>query len=105
MRADNWQPSDQAWVNANREDARGYERTESQIDYEILRDTLIAAFNPPDEDAAEPAVMTSAIDRAWALIVAQPCHCEPPDSTWLEDIEPCERCNVLGRVADTELER
>src|SRR6266702_6337952 len=67
MRADNWQPSDQAWVNANREDARGYERTESQIDYEILRDTLIAAFNPPDEDAAEPAVMTSAIDRAWAL--------------------------------------
>ncbi len=103
MRADNWQPSDQAWVNANREDARGYERTETQIDYEILRDTLIAAFNPPDEDAAEPAVMTSAIDRAWAFIVAYPCVCSPGAVEYEDD--PCPRCRVLGRRNDVPEER
>lgn len=102
-RAENWEPSDVGWTNAHREDAKGYERSETQVDYEILRDTIIAAFNPPDEDAAEPAVMTAAIDRAWAFIVAQPCNCQLTGDIY--EIESCRRCAVLGRSADTDLER
>ena len=96
-------PSDYGWVNADREEAPGYERSEAQIDYEILRDTIIAAFNPPDDDAAEPAIMTAAIDRAWAFIVAQPCTCEPGAADL--EVDECDRCNALGRAYDVVIER
>lgn len=77
-------------------------RTEGEIEYEVLRDTIVAAFNPPDEDAAEPSIMTAALDRAYAFIVGQPCTC-PPDV--IEVSAPCARCDALGWAADRPLPR
>lgn len=74
---------------------------EWQADYEVLRDTIIAAFNPSDGDVAELSIMTTAIDHAWGFIVAQPCRCEPDAGDWSD---PCDRCRVLGRIRDDRLE-
>lgn len=77
--------------------------TEETTDYEILRDTLIAAFNPPDEDSSEPAVMTDSIDRAWKFITAQLCSCTDAAADYEDDA--CDRCQALGRRHDVLDER
>jgi hypothetical protein len=96
-------PSAWAWDNLHREDAPGYERSDWQQDYELLRDTIIQAFNPPDEDVAEPSLMTDTLDLVWAYVVAQPCTCQPGAADF--EVEPCDRCAVLGRAADAVVER
>lgn len=56
-------------------------------------------FNPPDDDASFESIMVDAIARAAEFIEEQPCTCDAPDG------DVCDRCVVLGRFADVELER
>lgn len=97
------EPSEWAWDNLHQPRAAGYERSEEREDYELLRDTIIEAFNPPDDDVAEVALMTDTLDRVWAYVVAQPCTCPPGAAAF--EVEPCDRCAVLGRAADVVVER
>lgn len=92
-------PSDIGWSNVA--DRPIMQDVDWQGDYEILRDTIIAAFNPPDCDQSEPSLMTEALDRAWSFILTQPCVCPPPDS--FGDVEVCRRCDALGRCADVKV--
>jgi hypothetical protein len=67
--------------------------------YGLLRDAVADAFNPPDEDVAEIDIFISAIEAAATYIAWLPCICVDPDD------HPCERCLVLGRVADQRADR
>jgi len=63
--------------------------------YEIVRDAVFRAFNPPDGDAAEEAIVVDAIERAARFIeIVRPCTCQSPEHA------PYNRCLVLGRVCD-----
>lgn len=73
-------------------------------DYALLAEAIIEAFNPPDDDVAEEAILIRAVEAARDFIAAQPCLCTP------EDIangcpERCERCQVLGRLGDKVIDR
>jgi hypothetical protein len=71
-------------------------------EYRMLADTVGAAFNPPDGDEAEVAILITAVERAQAYIVSQPCACTP---AMVENWEPCARCAALGRLNDEALQR
>jgi hypothetical protein len=74
-------------------------------DYRDLADVIIAAFNPPDDDVAEFAIVIDAVRNAARFIESQPCCCRPAatDPDVLD--APCKRCRVLGRRADKLEER
>lgn len=63
--------------------------------------TVLLAFNPPDDDVGYESIITDAIEAAARFIEAQPCSC-PPDP--LED-GPCDRCAVLGRAGNEPIAR
>lgn len=73
-----------------------------ESDYEVVRDAVMCAFNPPDEDCAEPGICSEAICRASRFIAAQPCQCT---NEMIEDHDPCKRCEVLGRLGDKPMIR
>lgn len=91
-------PSSWAWNNVPDDAA-----FPSAYSYDVLRDTIIQAFNPADDDVAEEALMTDALDSVWRFVVAQPCTC-PPGAAEFE-VDSCSRCQVLGRAADVKVER
>ena len=62
--------------------------------YVLLRDEIIARFNPRDDDIAEEAIMMEAIGNAADFILGFPCLCTPGVITF--DDQPCRRCSVLG---------
>lgn len=72
-------------------------------DYRVLADQVIKWFNPPDDDVAEIAIHLDAIMRAGKFIEAQPCTCEDGAAEYL--VDPCPRCQALGRAADQPEER
>jgi hypothetical protein len=76
---------------------------QSDSDYEFLRDAVMEAFNPPDDDGAEPGVMADAVERARVYIEAQECHCEPEQET--QHDYTCGRCRALGRIHDEVISR
>lgn len=71
--------------------------------YRFLADKVIEWFNPPDGEEAEESILADAVMAAGKFIEAQPCTCEDGAATF--DVDPCERCQVLGRGADAEIER
>lgn len=73
-----------------------------EADYEFVRDAVLEAFNPPDDGAAEPAIVTEAIELAAAYIARCPCECTEP---MIEDIDACPRCLALGRLGDERVTR
>jgi hypothetical protein len=74
-----------------------------ESDYEVVRDAVACAFNPPDEDAAESCICSEAICRASRFIAdTVPCECT---AGMVEDNDPCQRCAVLGRLGDKPLIR
>ena len=93
-------PSQWAWSNVP-DDAD----FPSFASYEVLRDTIVQAFNPPDDDVAEESLMTDALDKAWAFIVQQPCSCPPDAGPPDFEGDACYRCEVLGRARDVVIER
>jgi hypothetical protein len=64
-----------------------------------LGQLLSERFNPPDDDCTTDHDIVSA---AADFIEAQPCIC---GSFVLEEGEPCDRCFVLGRIADKPVDR
>lgn len=83
---------DQRNESGEREDARWYA---------MLRALIIEAFNPPDDDVAECCLLADSVAHAFAFIVAVPCTCEDTE----QDGDPCDRCQVLGRINDEPIER
>lgn len=74
--------------------------------YEWLRDAVLHAFNPPDEDGAEEQLCEQAIFAAADFIAKQPCTCEwgwDPQAQDSEVATICDRCAVLG-MAGGEVE-
>jgi hypothetical protein len=65
--------------------------------YEWLRDAVLHAFNPSDDDGAEESIMEKAIFDAADFIADQPCLCKVTDDGDYD--EPCSRCAVLGQLA------
>jgi len=78
------------------------EAAQKEEEYEIVRDAVIEAFNPPDDDAAEPSIMAEAVERARAYIEQQPCLCTPE---LIADQQPCGRCWVLGQCGGEPVSR
>lgn len=78
-------------------------------DYELARDAVLEAFNPPDDDVAEVAIVIEAVERAAAYIARQPCTCcdDPTHHNREPEYwhEPCARCHALGRYHDEAIER
>lgn len=71
--------------------------------YDWLRDAVLHAFNPPDDDAAEESICEQAIFRAADFIAEHPCEC-----TRMEDGEidrPCRRCELLGEAGGEPVSR
>lgn len=68
-------------------------------------EVIIDWFNPPDEDAACESICLDAIERAYRFAESQPCTCPPDDMDPNQEFEACQRCQVLGRVQDTEVAR
>ncbi len=73
--------------------------------FRYLADKVIEWFNPPDGDESEEWICAEAVMAAGKYIEAQPCTCE--DGAGYPDylVDPCARCQVLGRAADKEIER
>lgn len=69
--------------------------------YGLLRDTIIDRLNPRDDDVAEVAILARAVTDATTFIEKQKCFCR----TWNADHDPCDRCSVLGRLADERVDR
>jgi hypothetical protein len=67
-----------------------------------LAATIDQAFNPPDGDESQEWLLARAVWGAVAYIQAQSCGCNPQDP--YED-GPCDRCYVLGRIADKREDR
>lgn len=74
-------------------------------DYRDLADAIIGAFNPPDDDVAEYAIVVRAVQRAAEFVTAQPCECAPDVTDPNVLAMPCRRCRVLGRRGDQLEER
>lgn len=72
-------------------------------DYRTLANQVIKWFNPPDDDVAEIAIHLDAVMRAGKFIEEQPCTCEEGAAEFL--VDPCPRCQALGRAADRPEER
>lgn len=70
--------------------------------YEWLRDALIHAFNPADDDGAEEEIVSRALFEAADFIAERPCECTP---AMVEDHDACQRCRVLGRLGDKAVPR
>lgn len=71
-------------------------------DYELLRDAVVDAFNPPDDDSDEVTVCTEAVRQARDALELRGCRCvqqrdDPRDA--------CARCRALGRVNDKPIQR
>lgn len=80
--------------------------TDDQSDYELLRDVIIEAFNPPDDDRAEVSIMSDAIAQAVKFIRNLDCDCDPRKHLFEDGADvACMRCQVLGRFKDEEIER
>jgi hypothetical protein len=73
-----------------------------QEDYEPLRDAIVAALNPRDDDAAEVAILIRAVEDARDFIAGRPCLCTPDD---IKDYRPCDRCQTIGRLGDRPMDR
>lgn len=71
-----------------------------EFDYVWMRNAILYAFNPGDDDIAEPAILEGAIRRARDFIAAQPCTCSGDDQ-W----DACRRCDALGRFRDEPVSR
>lgn len=71
--------------------------------YRDLADKVIEWFNPPDDDVAEIAIMLDAVTRAGEFIEALPCTCG--DGAAEFDVDPCKRCEALGRAANQSIDR
>lgn len=85
-----------------------FEIEQTQVNHRAhryLADKVIEWFNPPDGDESEEWICGQAVMAAGKYIEAQPCICEEgagyPDYL----VDPCARCQVLGRAADKELQR
>uniref|UniRef100_UPI003F498F22 hypothetical protein n=1 Tax=Pseudonocardia sp. CA-138482 TaxID=3240023 RepID=UPI003F498F22 len=77
-----------------------------QDSYRYLADAVIKAFNPTDDDEAEPSLCARAVAAAGQYIEATPCLClMTTDPTGDSAVEPCRRCKVLGRIADRVIAR
>lgn len=63
--------------------------------YEWVRDAVLHAFNPPDEDAAEESILERAIFDAADYIAEHPCECIRDGYGDVD--EPCRRCRLLGQ--------
>ena len=66
---------------------------------------FIGWFNPPDEDSACEQICLDAIERAYQFALSSPCQCDEGVSSEDDQFEACQRCQVLGRVRDVEVER
>jgi len=63
--------------------------------YAWLRDAVLHAFNPPDDDAGEEEILSWAIFAAADFIAEHPCECTTYAGGW---DEPCRRCRLLGHL-------
>jgi hypothetical protein len=78
---------------------------DDESDYRELADKIIKCFNPPDDDAAEIAIMLKAVEAA-AKFIRDETDCECQLDYDPEDMaEACNRCEVLGRRRDVQVER
>lgn len=66
---------------------------EGICEYRMLADAVGEAFNPPDIDEAEVAILIGAVQRAREVLAAVRCACTP---LMLEQGNPCRRCVALG---------
>jgi len=71
--------------------------------YEWLRDAVLHAFNPPDDDAAEEHICEQAIFAAADFIAEHPCECTRDDEGDVDD--PCRRCRLLGESGGVKVSR
>lgn len=77
--------------------ARTVPEGDTDSDYRLLADHIIALTNPPDDDAAEVHVVMEAVSLLHDVVVNSPCQCE--------DDYPCARCVALGRCGDVEVQQ
>lgn len=64
--------------------------------YEWLRNAVLHAFNPPDDDMAEETLCERAIFDAADFIAEHPCECIRLENGNFD--EPCRRCSLLGEL-------
>lgn len=80
-------------------------------DYRKLADKVIEAFNPPDEDSSEIAILDDAIDRVVRVLKEMPCGCPKPGTPgYLGEDEycswdACPPCLALGRWQGKDVSR
>lgn len=78
---------------------------ENREELDHVAQALIKAFNPPDADVAESSIYEDAVERAAAYIAKQPCTCDATEVRIEGPAKACERCSVLGRALDQQVER
>lgn len=74
-------------------------------DYGLLADVVIEAFNPPDTDRAEEAILVDAVYAARDFIVAHPCACLSTVIAEEDAGGACRRCLALGRLGNQVISR
>lgn len=71
--------------------------------YRMLAGKVYEWFNPPDDDIAEEAILLDAIQRAGEYIESLPCTCGDGAAEFA--VDPCDRCQALGRAANQSIDR
>jgi hypothetical protein len=79
--------------------------TDLDDDYRMLADKIIELFNPPDDDAAEIAVLMDHLSHVADFVKACGCFCQECPSHPGIDPNICRRCRALGREFDRLVER
>lgn len=69
-----------------------------RCDYRLVVDRVIELLNPPDDDAAEVSICITAVEGIAGYVASLPCVCLPGAAEY--EVDACDRCRALGRVAD-----
>ncbi len=78
---------------------------EDRCDYRLLADQIIDLLHPPDDDVAEVGIVMDAVQRLAEYVTGLPCTCPPAAGPPDWDVQPCGRCDALGRARDKAVER
>lgn len=82
------------------------EQDTEDADYRLLADHIIALTNPPEDDAAEVAILMGVITRLRDFVITLPCEC-PADEMGVDfgEEDACDACRVLGRFNRKDVTR
>lgn len=72
--------------------------------YRLLVEEVFEHLNPSDEDIAEVAIAINAVKFAAEFIESIPCTCPPNAGSPDWEVDPCRRCQAIGRARDVRIE-